>query len=513
MASFVAINQEQRGLDLAKRYTSDSRASSSNSSPAGGFSKALRGQTRENKAGDVMVPVVPGKDGQENDSSSAGDAVREAVKFTARQQFYLLVEDPDSSIFARLYSHFILYTIVASIACFVLETHPSLRGAHLFTLVEPTTTIIFTVEYVARFLVCDAFPPECYGYQSKCNFLRDPMNVLDLMAIAPFYLEVAAKELMQSAKSLRALRAVRLIRIFRIFKLSRYSLGMTIMVEAVVNSIPILGILCFFLLIGVILSSSLMYYAERTGCPDVKAMIAANTFHRYEQECYEIDTGWSSSGDLCCDKHGSALDFVSIQGAFWWSFVTMTTVGYGDHVPRTFAGRLVGCLAMISGIVLISLPVAIVGSRFQLAYESLEERPLRDDELDSGFGPRWSRESAGSAAVANTGADALNAEKEEPKTQRMPGMIQAASMANKEAEPHFSVLRRRLQTLERQPHLSEKAVEELYLLLEMFDHVERVEKQLKTLRDKDALLDMQIRKEFGVLSRAYDHSVREKYVH
>merc|ERR1711966_573187 len=52
----------------------------------------------------------------------------------------------------------------------------------------------------------------------------------------------------------------------------------------------------------------------------------------------------------------------------------MTTVGYGDHVPRTFPGMLVGCLAMLSGIVLISLPVAIVGSKFQLAYEQKEEQ-------------------------------------------------------------------------------------------------------------------------------------------
>merc|ERR1740130_1952404 len=104
------------------------------------------------------------------------------------------------------------------------------------------------------------------------------MNCLDALAILPYWLEVSAGELMKSAKTFRVIRCVRLTRCFRIFKLSKYSMGMTIMVESVMNSVQPLSILTFFLCIGVILTSSLMYYAERMSCPDVKAKVAAGTF-------------------------------------------------------------------------------------------------------------------------------------------------------------------------------------------------------------------------------------------
>merc|ERR1719217_1858418 len=111
---------------------------------------------------------------------------------------------------------------------------------------------------------------------------------------------------MKSIKPLRVLRSVRLVRIFRIFKLSKYSLGMTMMIDSVVNSLQPLSILIFFLCIGVVLTSSLMYFAERTGCPDVEAMILGGTFQAYSLDCETEDTGRTASGQLCCNEHGSA---------------------------------------------------------------------------------------------------------------------------------------------------------------------------------------------------------------
>merc|ERR1740130_1775846 len=139
------------------------------------------------------------------------------------------------------------------------------------------------------------------------------MNCLDALAILPYWLEVSAGELMKSAKTFRVIRCVRLIRCFRIFKLSKYSLGMTIMVESVMNSLQPLIIPTFFLGIGVVLTSSLMYYAEKQGCPNVKTKIAAGVFEEYLKECWEMDNGRTSTGELCCNKYGASLDFVSIR--------------------------------------------------------------------------------------------------------------------------------------------------------------------------------------------------------
>lgn len=91
---------------------------------------------------------------------------------------------------------------------------------------------------------------------------------------------------------------------------------------------------------------------------------------RYSEECAASGGGWSGSYGLCCDEYESPNDFPSIFAAFWWCIVTMTTVGFGDVYPKTGAGRLVGMSAMLTGILLIALPVAIVGRQFQEVYDN-----------------------------------------------------------------------------------------------------------------------------------------------
>lgn len=66
---------------------------------------------------------------------------------------------------------------------------------------------------------------------------------------------------------------------------------------------------------------------------------------------------------------GSESPFGSIPAAFWWSVVTMTTVGYGDTYPVEPAGKLVATLAMVSGILVLALPLTIIGTNFSAVYE------------------------------------------------------------------------------------------------------------------------------------------------
>lgn len=56
--------------------------------------------------------------------------------------------------------------------------------------------------------------------------------------------------------------------------------------------------------------------------------------------------------------------FGTIPDSMWWAIVTLTTVGYGDVVPVTVWGRLVASLTMISGLIMLALPVGIIATAF-----------------------------------------------------------------------------------------------------------------------------------------------------
>jgi len=90
----------------------------------------------------------------------------------------------------------------------------------------------------------------------------------------------------------------------------------------------------------------------------------------YVAQCRGL-SGMSDYG-LCCNDNDAPLDYPNIIAAFWWSIVTIMTVGFGDLYPRTILGRVVGTLTMLAGILLIALPIAIIGRKFQEAYQEHE---------------------------------------------------------------------------------------------------------------------------------------------
>jgi voltage-gated potassium channel len=66
------------------------------------------------------------------------------------------------------------------------------------------------------------------------------------------------------------------------------------------------------------------------------------------------------AGALMYVVEGEAHGFTSIPMAAYWAVVTMTTVGFGDVVPETVAGRVIASILMIMGYGLIAVPTGIV---------------------------------------------------------------------------------------------------------------------------------------------------------
>ena len=62
--------------------------------------------------------------------------------------------------------------------------------------------------------------------------------------------------------------------------------------------------------------------------------------------------------------------FGTISRTFWWAMVTMTTVGYGDCSPLSGLGKTIAVVAMLSGVLILALPITVIGSNYETAYHN-----------------------------------------------------------------------------------------------------------------------------------------------
>jgi voltage-gated potassium channel len=85
--------------------------------------------------------------------------------------------------------------------------------------------------------------------------------------------------------------------------------------------------------------------------------------------------GGTAVWQLEADRPGST--FRSWSDGVWWALTTLTTVGYGDHVPATTSGRVVAALIMIAGVAVLGAVAAVVALIFATAVARREERILQ----------------------------------------------------------------------------------------------------------------------------------------
>lgn len=215
---------------------------------------------------------------------------------------------------------FIIALIMLNVVAFALGTVDEIAAVYgpALELFNFVSVIIFTIEYLLRLWVCVDLPPLRHlpPWKARLKFACRPLLLIDLIAIAPFYLSFLF------ALDLRVLRVLRLL---RFFKLARYSTALQTLGSVMVNERSALFAAAIIMFAMLLFSSTIIYFLERTIQPEV---------------------------------------FGSVPRAAWWALSTLTTVGYGDVVPLTVAGKFFGAIVMVFGLGMFALPIGILATGF-----------------------------------------------------------------------------------------------------------------------------------------------------
>ncbi|XP_050933822.1 potassium voltage-gated channel subfamily D member 2 isoform X1 [Lates calcarifer] len=268
------------------------------------------------------------------------DATNELVPpdMSFRETMWRAFENPHTSTMALVFYYVTGFFIAVSVLANVVETVPcgtapnrakvvscGERYALAFFCLDTACVMIFTVEYLLRLLAAP----------SRYKFVKSVMSIIDVVAIMPYYIGLVMTD---NEDVSGAFVTLRVFRVFRIFKFSRHSAGLRILGYTLKSCASELGFLLFSLTMAIIIFATVMFYAE---------------------------------------KGSSASKFTSIPAAFWYTIVTMTTLGYGDMVPKTIMGKIFGSICSLSGVLVIALPVPVIVSNFSRIYHQSQRAEKR----------------------------------------------------------------------------------------------------------------------------------------
>ena len=229
-----------------------------------------------------------------------------------RRRLAIIFEDEEPRDAAtRVVNALLALLIIVNVAAVVLESVESIRQHYdaVFTWLEHVATAIFAAEYGLRVWTSVDFNDAAYRHPAwgRLRYMRSFFALVDLVAVLPAILGVLGAG---------DLRVLRLLRLMRMLKLIRHSTVFGLLWGVMREEARSILALLFILLLTVTISGALMYMLEGEEQPGI---------------------------------------FTSIPAAMWWAIETLTTVGYGDMVPVTAVGRILGGVVSIVGIGTLAL--------------------------------------------------------------------------------------------------------------------------------------------------------------
>jgi voltage-gated potassium channel Kch len=220
----------------------------------------------------------------------------------------------------HLYDSFIVVWVVISVLAVILE---SVHGIHYmlnmeFLILDAIAVSIFTFEYCLRMYCCVEEPGYKKALSGRLKMAKSTSSIIDLLAIAPFFLEVFLHHLID-------LRFMRVFRLLRLLKLTRYTGATQSLVKVIAREWPVMAASAFIMLLLVVMTASLGYLFEHEAQPE---------------------------------------KFENIPQSIYWAVITLASVGYGDISPVTPAGRAMTIVLALIGIGIFAIPAALLSSAF-----------------------------------------------------------------------------------------------------------------------------------------------------
>lgn len=233
--------------------------------------------------------------------------------------YHLLEPTVSGTRAAKVIEWFLIILIFMNIVAIILESVHSINEQYhrFFLLLERFSIVVFSLEYGLRIWTAVENPK--YNFR-RANYLASPIAIIDLLSILPFYLDVVLGFV---PIELLFLRIIRLFRLFRLLKIARYLKALNIMHAVLKERKEQILVSIMFILFLLVIVSTVMFYVEHDEQPQ---------------------------------------QFSSIPATMWWGIATLTTVGYGDMIPITPIGKMLGGMIAILGIGLFALPAGIFSS-------------------------------------------------------------------------------------------------------------------------------------------------------
>lgn len=240
--------------------------------------------------------------------------------FLRRRTHDVLEGEPSGSLTAAAIHGGLIVLVLVNVVAAVCETVPGIAADHrlLLSSIETASLVVFVAEFLLRLWAARENP--VYGrrgpLRGRLSWLRSSAGIVDFISTVPFVVAFFTSV---------DFRVLGLLRLLSIMKLARYSPGFRSLAEAIRIERHALAACLAILGVAVLVAATAMYVVER---------------------------------DVQPDKFGTVPD------AMWWAVTTITTVGYGDVVPISALGRIVGAATMVTGLVMLALPVAIIATSF-----------------------------------------------------------------------------------------------------------------------------------------------------